>query len=170
MNRRSVTTGVTLVVLVGVLCVMAVWGYNAATAPVEDGATASSGPTCAPEDQTTTGVVRRGEVTVSVYNAGERSGRAQDTLDLLESAGFKAGEVSNAPDGIDVAKAAVYTTKADDPAAELVARTLGPKTQVVRSDAEFGPGVAVIIGDKFRALDATAPRRLEYTLPEPVCE
>jgi hypothetical protein len=137
---------------------------------VDDDTTASSGLTCAPEDQTTSGVVRRADVTVSVYNAGQRSGRAQDTLDLLESAGFRAGEVSNAPDGIEVAKAAVYTTKADDPAAELVARTLGPKTQVVRSDAEFGPGVAVIIGDKFRKLDAAAPRRLEYTLPEPVCE
>lgn len=170
MNGRKLTTGATLVVLVVVLCGMAVWGYNAATAPVDEDTPASSGPTCAPEDQTTTGVVRRGDVTVSVYNAGERSGRAQDTLDLLESAGFRAGEVSNAPDGIEVAKAAVYTTKSDDPAAELVARTLGPKTQVVRSDAEFGPGVAVVIGDKFRQLDASAPRRIEYTLPEPVCE
>jgi hypothetical protein len=170
MNGRKLTTGATLVVLVVVLCVMAVWGYNAATAPVDDETPTASGPTCAPEDQTTTGVVRRGDVTVSVYNAGQRSGGAQDTLDLLESAGFRAGEVSNAPDGIEVAKAAVYTTKADDPAAELVARTLGPKTQVVRSDAEFGPGVAVVIGDKFRQLDASAPRRIEYTLPEPVCE
>lgn len=170
MNARKLTTGVTLVVLMVVLAVMAVWGYNAATAPVDDDATSSGGPTCAPEDQVTTGVVRRSDVTVSVYNAGQRSGLAQDTLDLLESSGFRAGEVSNAPNGIEVAKAAVYTTKADDPAAELVARTLGPKTQVVRSDAEFGPGVAVVVGDKFRQLDPDAPRRIEYTLPEPACE
>jgi hypothetical protein len=60
----------------------------------------------------------------------------------------------------------VYSTKADDPAAELVARALGKDTQVVHSDEDLGPGVDVVIGDKFKRLDPKAPKRLP--LPKPV--
>jgi hypothetical protein len=171
MTGRRLLTGVTLVGLVVVVCIMAVWGFNAVTAPIEDDSTgSSSGPTCAPEDQAVIKYVSRGDVTVSVYNAGERSGRAQETMALLEQAGFKPGEVSNAPDGIEVDKAVVYSTKADDPAAELVAKALGKKTQVVHADEELGPGVDVVIGDRFKKLDASAPTRLELPQPETTCQ
>jgi hypothetical protein len=152
---------------------MAVWGYRAATAPIEDDGAATSaddGPTCAAEDQTVVKFVRRSEVTVSVFNAGERSGRAQATMDLLEKAGFKAGEVGNAPDGIEVDRAVVYSTKDDDPAAELVAKAFGRKTKVVHSDEELGPGVDVVIGDRFKQLKASAPNRLELPQPETSCD
>lgn len=172
MTRRRLTTAATLVCLTVVLCVMAVWGYRAATAPVPDDKTgsASNGPDCASEDQKVSKYVKRADVTVSVYNSGSRSGRAQSTMDLLEQAGFKVGAVGNAPDGVKVARAAVYTTKSDDPAAELVAKALGKATQVVHSDEELGPGVDVIIGDKFARLDPTAPKRLELPKPEVTCD
>lgn len=171
MISRTVTTAVSLVVATVVLCVMAVWGYHAATAPVPgDDTTASSGPTCPEEDQKVRKYVRRGEVTVSVYNSGKRSGRAQDTMDLLEAAGFKPGEVGNAPDGVEVARAVVYTTEGDDPAAQLVAQALGRNTAVERTDEELGPGIDVVIGDKFNRLDGKAPRRLELPDPEVSCD
>jgi hypothetical protein len=171
MTGRKLTTGVTLVALVVVLCIMAVWGYNALTAPVEDDdPAASTGPDCPPEDQIVTKYVRRGDVTVSVYNAGKEKGRAQSTMEALEEAGFKPGEVNNAPEGIEVDRAVVYTTSADDPDAELVALALGKATQVVRSDDEFGPGVDVVIGDKFKRLDPKAPKRLELKDPERTCD
>jgi hypothetical protein len=169
MTGRRLLTGATLVGLVAVVCVMAVWGYHAATAPIEDdGSTpsAESSLTCAPEDQTVTKYVARGDVTVSVFNAGERSGLARDTMNLLERAGFKPGQVGNAPDEIRVDRAVVYSTKDDDPAAELVARALGKKTQVVHSDEELGPGVDVVIGDRFKRLAAAAPTHM--ALPKPV--
>jgi hypothetical protein len=171
MSNRRVVTGATLVVLVGVLCVMAVWGYRAATAPMDstDG-TSSATPDCPSDKTVVTRFVTRGEVTVSVYNAGKRSGRARETLDLLEAAGFRPGEVNNAPDGVDVRRAAVYTTKSDDPAAQLVARTLGKKTPVVHSDDELGPGVDVVIGDRFKRLDPTAPKKLKLAKPITTCE
>jgi hypothetical protein len=171
MTSRSLTTGVSLVVGVVLLCIMAVWGYNAATAPVEDSSTSrSSGPTCAPEDQTVQKYVVRRDVTVSVYNSGRKAGRAQATMDQLERAGFRPGEVNNAPDGIKVARASVYTTKADDPAAELVAAAMGHDTPVVHSDADFsGPGIDVVIGDKFKRLDPDAPKRMELSQPETSC-
>lgn len=170
MTRRKVTTAVTLVALVVVLCIMAVWGYNAATAPVDDGPTVSAGPDCPPEDQIVTKYVRRGDVTVSVYNAGKKKGVAQSTMEKLEAAGFKPGEVNNAPEGIDVERVAVYTTDADDPDAELVALAFGKSTQVVRSDDELGPGVDVVIGDKFKGKIRKAPKRLELKDPEPTCD
>jgi hypothetical protein len=171
-TRRSLTTGVSLAVGVVLVCVMAVWGYSAMTAPIAEDrpGSASSGPTCQPADQKVTKYVRRGDVTVSVYNSGKRAGRAQDTLDLLERAGFKAGAIGNAPDGVDADRAVVYTTKADDPGAELVARALGKDTQVVHSDEQLGPGVDVVIGDKFKRLDPNAPRRLELAQPEITCD
>jgi hypothetical protein len=171
MTTRSLTTGVSLVVGAVLLCVMAVWGYDAATAPIEDGSTStSSGPTCAPEDQKVQKYVVRRDVTVSVYNSGRKAGRARATMDQLERAGFKPGEVNNAPDGIKVARASVYTTKADDPAAELVAAALGHDTPVVHSDDEFsGPGVDVVIGDKFKRLDPNAPKRVELPQPRTTC-
>ena len=172
MTGRRVVTGITLVSLVVVVCIMAVWGFHALTAPIKDDTTAtpSSASTCTSGEKTVTKYVRRGDVTVSVFNAGERSGRAQQTMDLFEHAGFKVGEVSNAPDGIKVDRAVVYSTKTDDPAAELVAKALGKKTQVVHSDDELGPGVDVVIGDKFKRLDSSAPTRLELPKPESTCK
>ena len=170
MTARSLTTGVTLAVAAALLSIMAVWGYNAATAPIPDDSTASAGPGCPTEDQKVVEYVRRADVTVSVYNAGKKSGRAQATMDLLEAAGFKPGEVNNAPDGIDVVRAAVYTTETDDPEAELVALALGKKTQVIHSDDEFGPGIDVVIGDKFKALNPAAPKRLKLPEPERTCD
>jgi len=172
MTRRRLTTGVTLVVLVLVLCGMAVWGYHAATAPL---ASSSAGPTtptptCNSQDQKVSRYIRRSDVTVSVYNSGKRSGSAQQTADLLEHAGFRPGEVKNAPDGVKTDRAAVYSTKTDDPAAALVALALGKQTQVVHSDQEFGPGVAVVIGDKFKRLDPNAPKRLKLPQPKVECQ
>jgi hypothetical protein len=170
MTGRRLTTGATLVAATVLLGIMAVWGYNSATAPIGDDTSATTaGPGCPTEDQIVTKYVRRVDVTVSVYNAGKKSGRAQATLDLLEQAGFQPGEVRNAPEGVTVARAAVYTTKADDPAAELVALALGKNTQVVHSDEELGPGVDVVIGDRFKQLDPAAPKRLELAEPDISC-
>ena len=170
MTRRRLTTGATLLVLLAVLVGMAVWGYHAATTPLEGlGSTTSATPTCSATDQKVTRFVRRADVTVSVFNSGKRAGRAQATMSLLERAGFKPGQVGNAPDGIRADRAAVYTTEADDPAAELVAKALGKATQVVHSDQEMGPGVDVVIGDRFKQLDPTAPTKIELPKSKTAC-
>jgi hypothetical protein len=169
MTSRGLTTAATLLVAAVLLGLMAVWGLKAATAPIGDHTSASGGPSCPSGSQTVTQYVRRVDVTVSVYNAGKKSGRAQATMALLERAGFKPGEVNNAPDGTNVARAVVYSTKTDDPAAELVALAFGPKTQVVHTDDDLGPGVDVVIGDRFKRLDPGAPTRLKLPKPETSC-
>lgn len=164
------TALVTLAGAVVVVLVMTLWGYQALTAPFTDSASADSGPDCAPEDQTIVRVVRRGEVTVSVYNTGKRSGRAQDALDLLESAGFKPGAVGNAPDDLVVTKAEVRTTRDDNPAARLVAASFGAGTKIVVVDEDYGPGIDVFIGDKFTKLRAKAPQKITLPRPETTCD
>jgi hypothetical protein len=171
MTGRRLTTGATLVVGVVVLCVMAVWGFHSATAPIDSlGGSKSTGPGCDPADQKITEFVRRGDVTVSVYNSGKVGGRAQATMDLLEHAGFKPGAVGNAPPGLKVARANVYTTNADDPGAELLAEALGKNTEVVHTDEEYGPGVDVVIGDRFKRLDPAAPKRIKLDTPRTTCK
>lgn len=161
-SRRRMITAATLVAAGAVVAVMAIWGVNAATAPVEDDdttAVSTDGPTCPPEEQSIKKFITRGEVTVSVYNTGKRTGRAGDTLTLLEDAGFRAGEIGNAED--KVARAEVRTTKKDDPRAELLARALGRNTAIVVTDQAYGPGLDVFIGDKFNGLNKKAPARLK---------
>lgn len=169
-GNRRVTSAVTLGAFSVVVVIMAVWGYQAFTAPIDDLVSSNSnGPTCAPEDQTIVKVVRRGEVTVSVYNTGNRSGRAQDALDLLEAAGFKPGAIGNAADDLKVPRAEVRTTRKDNPAAKLVAAAFGKDTKIVVVDEGYGPGIDVFIGDKFTKLKASAPTKVNLPEPETTC-
>ncbi len=153
-----------------VVVLMALWGYQAMTAPFESLASSNDdGPDCAPEDQSIIRVVRRGEVTVSVYNTGGRTGRAQDALDLLEAAGFKPGAIGNAPGDLEVPRAEVRTTRKDNPAARLVAAAFGKDTKIVVVDEDYGPGIDVFIGDKFSALKSSAPTKVSLPKPQATC-
>ena len=154
MNERM-TAPLTLAAAALAVLVMALWGVNAFTAPIDkDDATASDG-SC---DTPTAGHrVKRSDITVSVYNAGKRQGRAGATLDLLEEAGFKPGAIGNAPKGTRIRVAVVHTTKEVHTDATLVARAVGKNVQVVVVDEDLGPGVDVIIGDRFKKLDPNAP-------------
>jgi hypothetical protein len=169
-TRRVVTT-VTLLAAIAAVAVMAIWGLNAATAPVKDdtSAVASDGPTCPPEEQEITLYLTRPEVTVSVWNTGKRKGRAGATLTMLEDAGFRAGEIGNADPKEKVRRAEVRTTEDDELEAQLVARSMGRGTKVVVTDQEYGPGVDVFIGDKFGGLNKEAPRRLKLPEPDVTC-
>ncbi|MFL6023069.1 MAG: LytR C-terminal domain-containing protein [Marmoricola sp.] len=135
--------------------VMALWGINALTAPFKNDSTTTTSTDCSKPSHHT---IKRADVTVSVYNAGKRQGRAGVALDQLETAGFNPGAVGNAPKGFQVQVAVVRTTKTVHPDATLVARAFGPHVPVVVTSVDLGPGVDVIIGDKFLKLNAKAPR------------
>ena len=163
--RRRVTTGITLVVLALVLCVMGYYGVKAALKPFPGGKSSGT-PTCSTQEKQVQKVLTRRDVQVSVFNAGNRSGLASVTLDKLETAGFVAGNAGNAPGTAEVRRAVVWTTKPDDYSAKLVALALGPNTQVVVTKTDLGPGVDVLVGNKFHGLDKKAPTRIK--LPKPV--
>jgi hypothetical protein len=127
-------------------------------------------PSCAAGQRATiVKVLRRSAVTVSVYNAGKKSGRARSTLDRLESAGFSPGAIGNAPAGSVVAKAEVHATTADATKAELVALAFGKGTLVVVDNNQLGPGIDVFIGDKFKRLDPKAVRSIKLPTPQVHC-
>jgi hypothetical protein len=163
-SRRRIITGLTLVALAGVLCVMGFIGVKQALKPFPSGKSSSS-PACTQKKQVARILTRR-DVQVSVFNAGDRSGLASVTLDKLETAGFVAGNAGNAPGTAQVRRAVVWTTKPDDYSAKLAALALGPGTQVVVTKTDLGPGVDVLVGNRVHGLDKKAATRLR--LPKPV--
>ncbi|RNL81341.1 LytR C-terminal domain-containing protein [Nocardioides marmorisolisilvae] len=159
MNPR-LTAPLSLAAAALAVLVMAMWGMNALTAPFEgDDSSGTDTSSCGSTHRT----IKRSDVTVSVYNAGKRQGRAGVTLDRLESAGFNPGAVGNAPKGTKLHGAVVHTTKKDHPDATLVAEALGPHVSVVVTSVDLGPGVDVLIGDRFNKLDPKAPRSIRVT-------
>ena len=148
MSGRKLTTAVTLVVLLLVLGGMGLLGIKQLTAPLPDGS--SSTKSCTGAEKQVKGYLKRSEVQVSVFNAGSRSGLATSTLDKVERAGFRAGNAGNAPGTAEVARAIVWTTKPDDMAALLVARAFGRRTKVEVTKTDLGPGIDVLVGDRFK--------------------
>lgn len=169
-RQRHLTTAASLLAGVLVLGVMAVIGYRQLTEPFgtkEPEAKAEGCPTG--QHEVVTKVVKRGDVKVSVYNAGGVKGAAGRTMAALEKAGFRAGEVANAPSDIHVRKVKVYATDPDDARAALLARFFGKRVPVVDSDEEYGPGIDVFIGKQMGRFAKKAPRQMRLKDPVRSC-
>jgi hypothetical protein len=163
-SGRRLTTGITLVLLLVVLGAMAAYGIKSALAPLPGGSAKAN--SCTGTEKEIKQFLRRGEVQVSVFNAGTRSGLAGTTLDQIEAAGFLPGNAGNAPRSTEVRRAIVWTTTPNDPSAKLVALALGPGTRIEVTETDLGPGVDVLVGNKFHGLDKKAVKQIR--LPKPV--
>ncbi|HET6693725.1 MAG TPA: LytR C-terminal domain-containing protein [Pedococcus sp.] len=158
-DRRSLSA-ITTLVLLGVLVVFALVGWRTVTAPGPW--SGASGPTA---DDCVSGLakgdlVRTTDITVSVYNAGTRSGLAGRTQEQLAARGFLTGDLGNAPDDLgDVRRVTVLAASPSDPAAMLVARQFGKGTRVQKYADDLGSGVEVVVGDRYDGL-SKAPRRM----------
>ncbi len=168
MGGRRTLSAVTLVVLTALLVTGLVVGWRSFTAPIGDEVAAEPSETCA--TQVARGdVVRTRDVTVSVFNAGNRAGLADQTRSQLEARGFIAGEIGNAPEEFAVQLVRVLAPRKDDPGAQLVAAQFGPNTLIQVTDADLGPGVDVVIGEEFEGLAKDAPRRVRAGTDAPIC-
>jgi len=112
--------------------------------------------------------IRSTQVQVSVFNGGTRSGLADETMRLLARRGFTQGDIGNAPTDAKVGRVRVLTTAKNDMAAALVARQFGRTTRVIVTDTDLGPGIDVIVGNKFGKL-AKAKRVLVAQSSSSVC-
>lgn len=145
--EAHVKTLTTLAALAALLLVAAVWGWSAMTEPFPERA---KPPICVERTIAKGDKVSRGDVTVSVFNAGTRNGLAGLTMDLLVDVGFGEGREGNAPEGTDVKRVQIWTDDRRNPAVRLVAAHLGD-VKIVRRD-EDAPGVLVVVGDAFEKL------------------
>ena len=168
MSGRRITTTVTLAVLFVVLAGMAVYGFKAATAPLPGNGSTTKNP-CSENEKQVKKFLRRHDVQVSVFNASDRSGFAGTTLEKIEEAGFRGGNAGNAPEDARVRRAVVWTTKPNDPSARLVALAIGGRTPIVVTQTDLGPGVDVLVGNRFNKLDKTAAKRIRLAQPVETC-
>ena len=168
MARRHLTTALTMLVLAAILVLGVVIGAKTLFAPLP-GSTASVEPTPSCTDTTVKKGqrIRASQVQVSVYNGGSRSGLADETMKQLTKRGFTAGSVGNAPDE-KVRRVQVRTTEKNDMAAKLVARQFGRGTKVRVTVKDLGPGIDVVVGNKFNKL-AKARRMLVARTSSTVC-
>ncbi len=166
---RTITSVLTLLTATAVLVGMGWIGVTSATAPLPkfDGARSTS--KCSDSEITRKLTVSRKEVMVSVFNAGAPKGFAGKTQDRLEKAGFRVGELGNAPAGVKYKFSVVMTTSAEKGPARLVAAALGPRTKVQETDEDYGPGVDVFVGSKQGGLRAEAPRKIKLDSPKETC-
>ena len=170
MTARVITSALTMLVLIGLLVVGAVWGWNSLFAPLPDDPTAvvEPTPTCAMQTVGPGADVRADQVQVSGFNAGTRSGQAGRTLDRLVERGFLPGDIGNAPQDVNVRRVQVWAEAKSDARARLVARQFGPKVRVRVSDEDLGPGVDVVVGNNLDKL-AKAPRKLKVKQQQEFC-
>lgn len=139
-RSAATLTGLLALVLVAVL-----WGWSAATKPFPEN---ELPPDCVDTQVAAGEQVFRDQVVVSVYNGSERSGLAAATLSALTQRGFVAGDTGNAPER--TAKTRILAPDPENPAVALV-RAQFKGAEVVNANG-LGPGVTIVVGQKFKSL------------------
>lgn len=167
MTGRHVTTGITLLLLAGLLAAGFYYGVNQLFAPLErQEPVAEPTPSCSTVEKGQT--LRSEQVAVNVFNGGIRAGLAGRTLDALTNRGFLPGEVGNAPTK-KVRRAQVWIVEGEEAAGRLVALNFGPKTPVKLRKKDLAEGgVDVIVGNNFEALKKPK-RKVRVRVPQVVC-
>lgn len=141
---RSVLT---LLGLIGLVSVAAIWGWQAATEPLPS---SDPPPLCVDRTVNLGTQVFRNEVAVSVYNGSNRNGLAGATLEQLEERGFVGADSDNAPAKINGVQ--IWSDEPRNAAVRLVARQF--KAARIVSGEKLGRGVVVVVGESFKALRA----------------
>lgn len=163
--NAHVKTLLTLAVLAMLLVVGIAWGWSAATSPFPQSTPQLS---CYPTTLQPGDRVSAPKVTVSVFNASDRSGLAERTMSAFEDQGFGPGDVGNAPNGAVVHYAQVWAKDPGDPAVRLVLSRLGDGARVVRRH-HSGAGVVVLVGAQFQKL-VPGKSSVKVTQPTTLCE
>jgi hypothetical protein len=155
-----------MLVLVVIVMAAAYFGWLGLTQGWLDGDSASAddpAATCTPPPPVT---VRTAGVRVSVYNAGAPSGQATEVMEALREQGFRRGELTDAPERLEVEGIVLWPGDADAGAVRLVLRQFDD-ARVAERRRTLGPGVNVLVGEGFERLARRAPRSIDVPAPRP---
>jgi hypothetical protein len=141
----ALKSAITLAVLAALVLLGAVWGLSALTAPFPQNDPVAI---CEDVDVSAGTEVRRDQVVVSVFNGSKRTGLAGATSAQLVERGFVAGDIGDSPQ--PAASTQIWAADPTNPAVDLV-RQQFKGAQVVTGDS-LGPGVVIVVGEKFQAL------------------
>jgi len=144
---RIVRTPITLLVLLGVLLYGAWWGYRNIIQPVP----AIPPPPCVSQS-VSKGQLKASQVTIKVYNGGDRPGLAGDVGRALRNKGFKVGLIDNTVEKIG--KTVIVGADAKTPQVLFVKTFF--KDAVVRTDKRSDGSVDVLVGNKYGGFNKNA--------------
>jgi hypothetical protein len=135
-----VRTPITLLILLGVLCYGAWWGYtNVIKSPPP------IPPTPCVNQRVSQGELKSSQVTVSVYNGGSKKGLAGDVGRALRAHGFKVAKTSNT--GQKISKTVVLGAGAKNPEVLLVMGFF--KNAQIKVDKRPDHSVDVLVGNDY---------------------
>lgn len=144
---RMVRTPLTLLVLLGVLCYGAWWGYTNLLKPVPP-----TPPTPCVNQLVNAGLLRSSQVTVSVYNGGSKKGLAGDVGRSLRSKGFKVPSTGNT--GQKIEGTIIVGAGAKNPEVLLVQGFF--KKSKIKVDKRADHSVDVLVGNDYGGFDKKA--------------
>jgi len=153
---RIVRTPLTLLVLLGVLAYGAWWGYTNVLKPLPP-------PAADPcvEQKVTKGQLTTGQVTVSVYNGGQRRGLAGDVGRALRERGFKLQRTANTGEKIGVT--VIIGAAAKNPEVLLVSGFF--RGAVIKADKRKDRSVDVLVGDRYGGFNKNAKASVSVKTP-----
>lgn len=144
---RAVRTPLTLLVLLGVLCYGAWWGWTNVIREVP----AAPPPPCV-DTKVPKGQLKSSQVLVSVYNGGDRRGLAGDVGRALRERGFKIQRTTNTSENIQ--RTTIVGAGAKNPEVLLVKRFF--KDAEVRADRRVDGSVDVLVGNRYGGFNRKA--------------
>jgi hypothetical protein len=153
---RIVRTPLTLLVLLGVLCYGAWWGYSNVLKPLP-----AAQPDPCVEQKVAKGQLNSNQVTVSVYNGGSRRGLAGDVGRSLRERGFKVQKTANT--GEKIAATIIVGAGAKNPEVLLVLGFF--RGAVVKADKRKDRSVDVLVGDRYGGFNKDAKRTVSVKTP-----
>lgn len=136
---RIIRTPLTLLILLAILCYGAWWGWKNIIAPPQK----TPPPPCVPT-KVANKSLKTSQVTVRVYNGGDKLGLAADVTRTLRAKGFNALDPSNTDQKVE--SPVIVGAAAKDPEVRLVKSFfIGAK---VKADHRTDHTVDVLVGNK----------------------
>jgi ribosomal protein S8E len=144
---RIIRTPLTLLVLLGILCYGAWWGWKNIVAPPQT----APPPPCVPT-KVTDKELKTSQVTVRVFNGGDKKGLASEVTRALRSKKFNVLDPANTDQS--VTKTLIIGNGAKNPEVLLVKSFF--KGAVVEADGRTDHTVDVLVGNKYGGFNSKA--------------